>query len=195
MALKGAYEQCTACAASRTYGKIPKIPCFQSDILDVTFFRNGKQFSKPPEIDLILSRAPSFQSLFYTRRKHVYELSEIAGQVVPTKSLQLTHGLGVALPVSVSEFVPEPGDKLCHGWKDSLGIHTLELRPYCLANIEETRTNMRQYLRSAMNAFLDLQSQTDDLTWHIIQKAIEFAASNTVSHNIHRTKVFIPKKL
>lgn len=133
---------------------------------------------------LILPEAPSYLSPFFAER--VICLSGFIDPGDQVKSVELTHNLGHNLTVYVSTFVPqiadEPGnDKVSHRWTDSVGTHYLKMPPYCLANLKQSKINMRQYLRHTRDVSLSMVEGTNDLTWHTIQRAIGFAASRRAS--------------
>ena len=157
------------------------MPCFQSDILDVGFFRLRKQPLQHQRMQLNVWEGPSFLGPLYTSRKQVYSLGNVARPGAIVKTIQLTQGFGATLTVYVSEFLFMEGDKVSYMWTNASGAHVMEMPHYCLTELEKVKVNVMRYVRQTRNEYLYLLKETNDLTWSTIRMAIHFAGSRRVS--------------
>lgn len=162
------------------------MPCFRSDLRDATFFRLGMSPFSNRRVKLTFPEGPSCLSPYFIKRNPNFDLSEFVDPGGRISAIELTHHLGHNLTVYVSTFVPENADesvghRILHTWTNSVGTHYLEMPSYCLVNLEQTRANMRQYMKHTRGRTLRLRTGTCELTWYTIQRAINFAASRRVS--------------
>jgi len=185
---KSPYEFCTPCASlKRRYKGISRLPCFLSDILDVTFFRKGEfNCYIPGKIwgtfaDTQLG--PSIQSPQFFDRQTVCELVDVSQNVESPKTarevrtLQLCQICGPNLEVYVTKFKTQPGDKVNRKQRNEDGEECiLEMPHFCLTDIDRVRTNMEAYIGKTRANYLGLLRTGTDITWSTTKTAIAYAA-------------------
>ncbi|KAK3688256.1 hypothetical protein B0T22DRAFT_376723 [Podospora appendiculata] len=156
------YTPCTACASTRIYKGVPRMPCFKSTLQDIYFFRSGPAPNEP----------------LFTPRPKPELLSDISKPEVPIKALKLKQGIGNhTLMVYACQFDPEPGDVVSYKWTDDGGSHEMHMPHFCLTNIDKVTNHFRKYIKEAKDSYLGLLDGEDDLAWMTISMAMNYAAT------------------
>ncbi|XXG96076.1 hypothetical protein Hte_002353 [Hypoxylon texense] len=122
------YESCMACKNQKKHYKIPRMPCFQSRIIDSLFFRSRPYSNTPLE----------------QKRNALFDLEDFTEKGSILRTVRLTQDQGDEIEVYLSRFIPTEGDKIAYEWKTDNGPRRLELPPYCLTNIADIKRNVQQ---------------------------------------------------
>lgn len=102
----------------------------------------------------------------------------MSGEVEKLHLCQIPEG---ELVVYVCKFVPQPGDKVNDKQLDGNGEeHVLEMPPYCLANIDQVKTNVKAYIETTRDKYLRTLENASDITWLAVQTALEYATRHPV---------------
>ncbi|KAK3318158.1 hypothetical protein B0H66DRAFT_477050 [Apodospora peruviana] len=161
--LDNQYQACDLCATTLLYkGKLP-MPCFQSQLEDILFFRKGPAENEP----------------LFTQRWTIFDLKDISKVEVPLKTLTLTQHIGHhRLTVYASEFEPQDGDVLSYKWTDREGNRKeMKMPHYSLTAIERVTMNFAHYINRAKYAYFDSVRDEDDLAWLTVSTAMKYAKS------------------
>jgi hypothetical protein len=86
----------------------------------------------------------------------VFELGETSVEGAGYHAIKLRQDVDAELTVWVSEFLPTPDDTVSYKWKDSNEqSHEMYMPPYCLANMEESAANLKEYVRNSQDLSLE----------------------------------------
>ncbi|KAK0636571.1 hypothetical protein B0T17DRAFT_482151 [Bombardia bombarda] len=159
------YESCKLCTRTKIYKNIKQMPCFNSDLKNILFFRSRPASTEP----------------FFTTRELLFALEEVSRLRVRIETLKLTQRIGDhKLIVYASEFDPLPGDVVSYKWTDAQGHHREMMMPHVsLTFIEKVAMHIRQYIDQAKRDYLKtylvgLRSQ-DNLARMTIIAAMDYA--------------------
>ncbi|KAK0721967.1 hypothetical protein B0T26DRAFT_643248 [Lasiosphaeria miniovina] len=154
------YESCTLCLCTRTYKGVPRMPCSQSAIKEVVFFRKGPAPNEP----------------LFTSRRILFDLRDISKPNVAVKTLELTQKPGrhgPSLTVYASEFSPLPEDVISYKWKDTSGkAREMTMPLFCLTNLDKVTKQFRQYIEVANRSYMDALRTEDKLAWETFSMAM-----------------------
>jgi hypothetical protein len=108
------------------------------------------------------------------------------GEVVfeqPTKIQLRQKNMGSTLEITVSKFLPSPGDATFYPWKDASGEdHILEMPPYYISDMAEAKRNIIQYARKTSGCYMkSLLSEANPIIRDTFSQACSFIISHKVS--------------
>ena len=93
--------------------------------------------------------------LGFPHRQNVLSVRVDGSSAVETVDLQLMQDkVGHMLYITVSKFVPLPGDKLAYKGKGKEGPYTLEMPPYCIRDIAKARKGIVSYMERAKATYI-----------------------------------------
>ncbi|KAM7182950.1 hypothetical protein V8F20_012786 [Naviculisporaceae sp. PSN 640] len=158
------YEPCDLCGSTELYKGVQRMPCFQSKLEELLFFRSGPAENEP----------------LYTNRSTIYKLGEISKNEALIKSVKLTQSIPGApyLTVYASEFEPLPGDVLSYHWKDPEGkTHVMDMPRYSLTAIDKVKNHFFCYIETAKHFYLKSLEAEGGLPWLTVRAAAKYAQS------------------
>lgn len=119
-------------------------------------------------------------------------MEDDAGTFVPllSKEIQITQDVGAepSIYIHVVLFTPEPQDKTSYVWKDENGGGTMEMPHYRIANIQEAKENVKNYIQRSVYKYIKLALGDSD---NILRDTFSIAAHVVSSGNVS----FFPTEL
>lgn len=159
------YELCPRCRAVKNPLTL-HMPCFLATLFEAQLFRDRPSVGHP----------------LYVWRPGVYELQSAVENPQATLQVRLMQGLGETLTVDVALYRPQPGDKTTYTATFAFAEPiTVELPPYCLADLDQAKQNMLAYVELSRDAYIDDLMGPDQLTSTVLTEARDFAALNPAS--------------
>ncbi|KAK4210478.1 hypothetical protein QBC37DRAFT_30916 [Rhypophila decipiens] len=161
------YVPCDLCGHTELYKGALRMPCFQSKLEDLLFFRSGPAENEP----------------LYTKRPMIYKLGEISKNEAMIKSLKLTQNIGGHhLTVYASEFEPVKGDVLSYHWQDPEGnTHVMDMPHYSLTAFEKVKNHFVHYIETAKQSYLRSLKDDGDLPWLTVGASDAYARARPES--------------
>jgi hypothetical protein len=130
-------------------------------------------------------KGPSRASPHFFERTSICNLSTPPElQDINYRVLQLTQIAGATLEVYVAKFKVEPLDKISRRERNNNGVeYVLDMPPYCLANLETIRGNMKSYIQKERPRYLETLCKNDPsgITALTAKAAIAYANKHPVS--------------
>ena len=126
---------------------------------------------------------------FFKHRRDLLKLSGTEYQhTVQSRIIELTQGAELALQISVSPYVPLPGDKTAYEWSTKDGTQCMEMPAYRIDDVEDAKARIRAYVQLArpvyLKAFLDGSNKLLWNTFDIAQRSKVSDQALKVSHRL-----------
>lgn len=94
--------------------------------------------------------------------------------------MKSTQNAVVELTVYVAQCLPQEGDKTACTWIVENQKPAPDTSHYCLTNVEATKLNLIRYIYEARNFLSQILRAAGELTWGILQVAVEYANTHVV---------------
>lgn len=163
-------------------------PCIRVDILDLPLHRKGEYIliTACQRRTRLTNTGPTIRDDLHIWVQGKQRLLEHEG-TSKTHDLFLTQGIGERyenlLPVTVSHFEPQEGDRTTYFWTDPAGnARSMEVPPYFISNLELACHDIRQYVTNVRSTYIaSLLEDSSPLIRGTFQQALLHSAFNQVS--------------